>query len=137
MKFAIGIPTLNRLDLLFPSLIFYGRDMPNVSIFVLDNGNQQISKKMKLREKICLIEQKSNIGVAASWNVLCKEIYKTYDNALMLNDDIYLGRTDSEIDMLITAYGSRGMIKASCGWDSFLLPKKTFENPPKPIIYNI
>ena len=39
MKFAIGIPTLNRYDLLKPCLMLYERDFPNIDIFVLDNGN--------------------------------------------------------------------------------------------------
>ena len=43
MKFAIGIPTLNRYDLLKPSLMLYlQRDFPTIDIFIMDNGNQGI-----------------------------------------------------------------------------------------------
>ena len=41
--FAIGIPTINRWDLLRPSLQKYmGIDFCNTWFFVVDNGNQVI-----------------------------------------------------------------------------------------------
>ena len=41
-KFAIGIPTLNRADLLQASLDKYAIDFSDVEIFVIDNGNQEL-----------------------------------------------------------------------------------------------
>ena len=88
MKFAIGIPTLNRYDLLKPCLMLYERDFPNIDIFVIDNGKQGISCG-----KVMVTDMDQNIGVAASWNILCDKIYSTgADHALILNDDIYLGK---------------------------------------------
>ena len=40
--FAIGIPTLNRADLLNPVLKKYAADFPDTKIYVVDNGNQDI-----------------------------------------------------------------------------------------------
>jgi hypothetical protein len=48
MNFAIGIPTLNRADLLVPSLLKYINDFPGVKIFVLDNGNQDIESSLQI-----------------------------------------------------------------------------------------
>ena len=44
IKFAIGIPTYNRADLLLPALMFYAHDYPNTKILVIDNGNQDTSQ---------------------------------------------------------------------------------------------
>ena len=41
-SFAIGIPTINRADLLNPTLQKYFQDFPNVDIYILDNGSQKI-----------------------------------------------------------------------------------------------
>jgi hypothetical protein len=45
-SFAIGIPTLNRFDLLHPALMFYKQDFPNTKIYVVDNGNQNIKNQI-------------------------------------------------------------------------------------------
>jgi GT2 family glycosyltransferase len=52
MKFGIGIPTLNRYDLLMPNLKTYARDFPNHKIYILDNGKQNIA----IEQNIELIE---------------------------------------------------------------------------------
>lgn len=87
-SFAIGIPTLNRADLLNPTLLKYFEDFPDVDIFIVDNGNQNIFSR---KNNFYLHASKENYGVAKSWNYLCFEIFKNHDYALILNDDIYLG----------------------------------------------
>jgi GT2 family glycosyltransferase len=125
-KFAIGIPTLNRFDLLHPALLFYIRDFPNTKIYVLDNGSQNIKNKMQNHPNINIIESNENLGVAKSWNLLCKKIYEDNDYALILNDDIYLGRRDWEIDNLITNFKYDFYVTMQ-DWCAFILPKKTYE----------
>ena len=45
-KFGIGIPTLNRYDLLLPALHFYAlNDFPDTHIHIIDNGDQGIENK--------------------------------------------------------------------------------------------
>ena len=124
MKFAIGIPTLNRYDLLKPCLMLYERDFPNVDIFVIDNGKQGISCG-----KVMVTEMEQNIGVAASWNILCDKIYSTgADHALILNDDIYLGKKFQEIHDLINKKKNKGcFLKATPDWCAFVLPKRIWE----------
>lgn len=126
-KFAIGIPTLNRLDLLHPALLFYLRDFPNTKIYVLDNGKQNIDSKIK-HPNIIVTESETNLGVAKSWNMLCDMIYEENDYALILNDDIYLGRNEWEIDALLTNPDFKsGFYVGTHDWCSFILPKKTYE----------
>jgi GT2 family glycosyltransferase len=122
-KFAIGIATLNRFDLLHPALLFYLRDFPYTKIYVIDNGKQGISDKIK-HPNIDVIEMDDNIGVSASFNKLFELIYEFNDYALILNDDIYLGRKDWEIDNLLTNF-KKDFYVATQDWCAFILPKET------------
>lgn len=122
-SFAIGIPTLNRYDLLKPSLLMYLVDFPTIKIFVVDNGQQGINIS---HPNLIVIEQKENIGVASSWNCLCETIFENHDNALILNDDIYLGKKDFEIHDLVTTKKSDFYVTMQ-DWSVFILPKKTYK----------
>lgn len=126
VNFAIGIPTLNRFDLLYPSLILYTQDMPNVKLFVVDNGNQDIELKFK-HPNLKVIVNQGNLGVAASWNILCKEIFKEHQYAIILNDDVYLGKKDYEIDMFLKQYPQKEFFLGTQDFCSFIIPKNTFE----------
>jgi len=88
MKFQIGIPTLNRIDLLYPALKMYALKDFKSHIHIIDNGNEQFSDK-EMINNVSVLNMKKNIGVAASWNMLCNRIFKVSDYALILNDDIY------------------------------------------------
>lgn len=124
-KFAIGIPTINRLDLLHPALLFYVRDFPTTKIYVVDNGKQNISAKFK-HPNIIVIENEKNMGVASSWNTLCELIYKENDYAIILNDDIYWGKKDWEIDNLLCNH-KKDFYVTTKDWCAFILPKKTYK----------
>lgn len=124
-KFAIGIPTLNRFDLLHPALLFYIRDFPDTKIYIIDNGNQGISDKIK-HKNIEVFEQKENLGVANSWNILCKKIFEENDYAIMLNDDIYFGRKEWEVDNLLTNFEKQFYVSMQ-DWCVFILPKTTYK----------
>lgn len=126
VNFAIGIPTLNRFDLLYPSLILYTQDMPNVKLFVVDNGNQDIELKFK-HPNLKVIVNQDNLGVAASWNILCKEIFQEHQYAIILNDDVYLGKKDYEIDMFLKQYPQKEFFLGTQDFCSFIMPKNTFE----------
>jgi GT2 family glycosyltransferase len=121
MKFAIGIPTLNRADLLLPSLKMYSKDFKE-KIYVIDNGNQGIQSFANIE----VINNEKNIGVAASWNVLCDKIFENCDYALILNDDIYLRKTSLEIEMLINIKGNY-FIRATPDWCAFIISKKIYK----------
>jgi GT2 family glycosyltransferase len=123
MRFAVGIPTINRADLLNEALEKYFIDFPNADIFILDNGNQEIIKR---KENFKIFRTNKNFGVAKSWNFLCKQAYKTVDYILMLNDDIYLGKNQKDIYKFIkrTSFDLVHGEKHLC---SYILPKRIFK----------
>lgn len=123
--FAIGIPTLNRYDLLLPALHFYANnDFPQTDIYIIDNGDQGIENKFGDRVKI-FETKKDNLSVAGSWNRLCQYIFAKHDCALILNDDIYLGRKEYEIDLLINNH-HHDFYLSMFEWSVFIIPKKTY-----------
>lgn len=121
-SFAIGIPTLNRWDLLRPSLEQYTKDFPTAHIYVLDNGNQD---KDFDHFTLTYLNKKENIGVAASWNELCKVIFTTHNYALILNDDICLGKKEHEIRDIISRSTGK-LLTTMKDFSAFILPKSTY-----------
>ena len=121
-KFSIGIPTINRADLLIPSVERYVNDFPNVDIHIIDNGKQGLKSAFSAYPNVFVHEQETNLGVAASWNLLCDIIYRTKDYALILNDDIYLGYGSSVIRYCIADYGLC-LVKSTTSFEVFLLNK--------------
>lgn len=123
--FGIGIPTLNRYDLLLPALHFYAtHDFPNTRINIIDNGNQGIQNNYGSNVRIFETKEE-NLSVAGSWNRLCQQIFSESDYALILNDDIYLGRKQFEIELLLHQQTS-DLFLSTCEWSVFIIPKKTF-----------
>lgn len=96
--FAIGIPTLNRSDLLNSALEIYFKNLPDVKIFIIDNGDQDIKSRTN---NFKIIKSKENLGVARSWNKLCLEIFKKHEYALILNDDIQLDIPQEQLNEFI------------------------------------
>lgn len=119
-SFAIGIPTLNRMDLLAPALHTYIRDF---SILVFDNGRQ--AGKVE-HPQITWLYPDKNLGVAASWNRLCHEIFRYHSHAVILNDDIQLGFGANTILQAISKNPDR-LITSLIDWCIFILPKTVFE----------
>jgi GT2 family glycosyltransferase len=126
MNFAIGIPTYNRMDLLLPSVIKYiTTDFPEVNIHIIDNGNQHI-KFLETMPNVKVYEQIENIGVAASWNKLCKKIYEKHDFALIVNDDVYLGYNTKVVEKAMAECQS-GFSQSNASWSVFLMHKEFYD----------
>lgn len=129
-KFAIAIPTINRKDLLHETLLKYRVDFPNTLIYVTDNGKQGFEPK-DYHNDVFFNESSKNLGVAASWNLMINDIFHaTYnckiENVLVLNDDIYLGKTEQEIiDFIDTNKFS--LATTNLTWCAFILSRETFE----------
>ena len=121
--FSIGIPTLNRADLLVPSLEKYVIDFPNNDIHIIDNGNQSINF---VHKNVHISVQENNLGVAASWNKLCKEIFKTKDWALLVNDDVYLGYGKTRVHMSMEM-SEVGLVQSAYNWSVILINKDLYE----------
>jgi hypothetical protein len=94
-SFAIGIPTLNRSDLLNPTLDKYFQQFPDIEIFIINNGDKTITSRS---ENFTIHKPESNYGVAKSWNYLCDQIFKDHKYALILNDDIEINLNQNEIN---------------------------------------
>jgi GT2 family glycosyltransferase len=119
MKLIIGIPTLNRADLLNEALSGYFEDFKDNEIFIVDNGNQSIITR---EEKFAIYRPEENLGVAKSWNYIMDYAEKVdATHVLMLNDDIYLGRTEHEIKMVIKNNQNADFINSFQNWCSFIL----------------
>ena len=122
MSFAIGIPTLNRADLLIPSLLKYTDDFKNIDIHVVDNGKQSLTAA----DKIHIYEQQQNLGVAASWNLLCNKIFETHSHALILNDDVYLGYDTQRVNNVISKY-PYSLVQSHISWSVILISKHMYD----------
>jgi GT2 family glycosyltransferase len=122
--FEIGIPTYNRLDLLMPSLEKYLNDFPNTKIHIFDNGNQHINIE---NDNVVIYTSPFNLGVATSWNLLCKFIFKNCDNALILNDDVYLGYSE---DVVLKAIENSkvGFVQSAHNFSVFLINKNLYHH---------
>lgn len=125
--FAIGIPTVNRFDLLQPSLESYLQDFPDIHIYIVDNGKQGIAEKYKDHELITVFEPEQNLGVAGSWNLLCKSIYENHDYALLLNDDIYLGYGRATVSRSMV-WDNVGLTQSSKNFSVVLLSKSLYDD---------
>jgi GT2 family glycosyltransferase len=123
MNFGIGIPTYNRWDLLEETLGKYIIDFPYVDIHVYDNGNQNIPNSINGR-KIYVHSCGKNIGVAASWNYLIDRIFEKSDFALILNDDVYLGKQEAHIRLLLEQKFDFAVTPLD--WCAYIIPKKTY-----------
>jgi GT2 family glycosyltransferase len=124
MKLIIGIPTINRADLLNEALIKYFEDFQNTEIFIVDNGNQDIITREK---NFVIYRPESNLNVSGSWNLIMD--YANRVNAthvLMLNDDVYLGKTEQQILSLIESNKDYGFFNSFYNWCSFILKVEEF-----------
>lgn len=118
-KLIIAIPTLNRADLLNEAIANYFEDFPETHIAICDNGKQNIIT----REKNFMIYRPENsLSVSDSWNMLMDYASKiNATHVLMLNDDIYLGKTEKEINWLVNRYENIPFINSLQNWCSFIL----------------
>lgn len=133
--FAIGIPTINRIDLLDQALSQYKTSLPNTNIFIVDNGGQGIEVGKYSPLNIEIYVPGFNIGVAGSWNYLCRVIFysRGYDYAMILNDDIIIDHTEEEYEKAINfinsvnKFGIKFLYLSEKDWCFFLLSREVYE----------
>lgn len=123
MKFAIGIPTINRADLLEKALDVYYNSFPGLyrDIRILDNGKQDLS----FIENLYAYHATQNMGVAMSWNILLENILSDHDYALILNDDLILEYGEDEFQEYINDTKPAFAMHGS-GMCAFLISRETF-----------
>lgn len=91
--FAVGIPTLNRFDLLSKCIdaVLAGSLVPDV-IYVIDNSGGKWEGHPSPRVKV--IVPPYNLGCARSWNLLMSLVSPM--PLVILSDDVYVGRNTCE-----------------------------------------
>jgi GT2 family glycosyltransferase len=124
-NFAIGIPTLNRWDLLKEVIHKYLDDFKDIDIYIIDNGKQNIKNEIN-HKNIIVHEPDYNYGVAKSWNLLCNTIFQYNENALILNDDIYLGYGTDVVENAIKK-SKVGIIQSEKNWCVICINQNLFE----------
>jgi GT2 family glycosyltransferase len=119
IKLVVAIPTINRADLLNEALAKYFEDFKNTHIAICDNGNQDIITR---EENFMIYRPQENLGVAKSWNMLMDYSDKIgATHVLILNDDIYLGKNETDLYMLIKNNLDADFINSFHNWCSYIL----------------
>jgi GT2 family glycosyltransferase len=119
IKLVVAIPTINRADLLNEALAKYFEDFKDTHIAICDNGNQDILTR---EENFMIYRPTENLGVSGSWNMLMDYSEKMgATHVLMLNDDIYLGRKEHEVKMIIKNNLGADFINSFYNWCSYIL----------------
>lgn len=129
IKIGFGIPTYNRYDLLQSNLLLYSRDFSlgndHDDFYIVDNGNQNIGFTYGK-----ILKQSKNIGVGASWNLICDRVFENCTHAVILNDDIYLGINTHVIKRIIERK-PESLIRATPDWCAFIIPKTLYNKVGK------
>jgi GT2 family glycosyltransferase len=124
MKLIIGIPTINRADLLNEALANYFEDFKNTEIVICDNGNQEIITRER---NFVHYKPEKNLGVSGSWNMLMDYADKVKGtHVLILNDDIYLGKSEDELNTIVRLWNPE-FLCTELNWCSFILSVETFK----------
>jgi glycosyltransferase involved in cell wall biosynthesis len=99
-NFCILIPTINRADLLMEALAEYDKCYPNTRIIVVDSGKQSLGSS---NPNVTIFGIPEPMSVARTWNCLISVAsgYYKEENFLILNDDVILKKTESEINKII------------------------------------
>lgn len=119
IRFVVAIPTLNRADLLNEALTNYFIDFKETLIVICDNGNQEIVSREHNFE---ILRSRTNLGVAKSWNLLMEFAEKQgATHVLMLNDDIYLGKTEIQIQSVLQVWKNMAFINSYQQWSAYVL----------------
>lgn len=122
-KLLVGIPTINRADLLNEALRGYYEDFKDTEIFIIDNGHQDLIVR---ENKIAVYRPTENLNVTGSWNhIMDYAIRIGATHVLMLNDDIYLGVKERSIKAIIQN-NPADFYNSYQNWCVFILPVKTF-----------
>lgn len=119
---CIGIPTINRRDLLEEALAVYAETFKNRHIYVVDNGNQGFVDKYPYLK---FYSNGTNNGVAASWNKIMERQAKLgYTHVLILNDDVIIRRRAQELEEWLEQ--NPADFYTGFGYYSFVLPLATY-----------
>ncbi len=108
--------------------------MPNTPFIVIDNGRQDINLSgIGKLGQFTLIECPVNLGVSASWNFLIRMIHIDCEYAFIVNDDVYLGLHESEVNTIIqnapkaAPHTDAILIHGDKGFSAFIINREMYE----------
>ena len=135
MKFCIGIPTINRADLLEQSLASLAQTCPSTQVVLIDNGHQGLDSVIgRLGERpfgrYVVVENERNMGVAGSWNQIARIAWNLdYEWVWIANDDVILGVDEVAVEELIGRHETspRVLYPSKARYASFLLPRAAWD----------
>jgi GT2 family glycosyltransferase len=123
IKVALGIPTINRADLLNEALDKYRWTWSKRHIYIVDNGNQEIDDS---NPWVHIHRSFKNLGVSASWNWCLKKAFENgYTHIAILNDDIVWEKTIDQIEQFIKD-NPAGLYVSGGTWCCFILSYEAF-----------
>jgi GT2 family glycosyltransferase len=123
IRVALGIPTINRSDLLLEALQTYDSNWTDRHIYIVDNGKQEIPTKNPWVE---IHRPLVNLGVGASWNWIMKKAFENgYSHVALLNDDIVWKKSIGQIENFIKEKGA-GLYVSGGTWCCFIISYDTF-----------
>jgi GT2 family glycosyltransferase len=123
IKVALGIPTINRADLLNEALDKYRWTWSKRHIYIVDNGNQEIDDS---NPWVHIHRPFKNLGVSASWNWCLKKAFENgYTHIAILNDDIVWEKTIDQIEQFIKD-NPAGLYVSGGTWCCFILSYEAF-----------
>lgn len=121
---CLGIPTINQKEFLIKALETYMDTFHGRHIYIVDNGNQDIPKK---GSGMKIMNQKTNIGVAASWNLMCRMAFASgYTHIAIMNDDIICEKYADDLEDFIDITGA-GLYMGYKNFSVFILSLETYK----------
>lgn len=132
MRLCIGIPTINRADLLRESLVSLAETCSEAHVIIVDNGHQGIDALLdevgRRYGRFTLVENAHNRGVAGSWNQLASIAWDhDHTHVWIANDDIVLGRDERQVLEAISRRPDRVLLAPEARYASFVLPRAVHE----------
>ncbi len=130
MEITLGIPTLNRYDLLQRALesAEAGEVKPDKYLIIDNGGKFQMNEFYhSLGDRLVVHNFGENLGVAGSWNKLCQ---LSSDIRIISNDDIRF--FEDTIKLLVENYGEKRIvypagIPAANSFSCYLIPDSVIE----------
>lgn len=124
----IGIPVLNRLDLLERSVGCI--DCPAETVVVNNTVSAEFSRdlsEMAKRRGFSVLPQRRNLGVSASWNLLLRTAWgRGYEWAFIGSNDAFVHPGSLAIAVSAAASAGAGVWHLH-SWNLFLISRRTFE----------
>lgn len=131
----IGIPVLNRGDLLLRCVESF--DLPVGTLVIINNGRdhlveaacRRIQREMPIGRNTIVVTPSYNLGVAASWNLMCS-VYPELEYHMLVGSDMQFspGALKSFHEFTLERLTTHAMIRCFQGYGVLALTQRGIEN---------